>query len=1300
MTVVQEDVRLVSQVVQLSNGQGSIQLPVTAEELALQQLGGLTGVPTINLNIAGMGDGSTSIFSVASLINSSLWPSPSSPSTGSTSGAAGQLLSGIVAVVLKNSSYINYNSSFIEISFVGAVKVYNTSSALNFTITCPPRFIVTKSYTCNDTGYVETFQCKGVAGKYQGTCPVLTQTCAALDLNSLTVASDNVCQTINVNTTTSGVPATGIVCRCGIGGAGFIDGSGSVAAGVVLSLVGADLSKTFQASTAFGDGSAASKAAVVLSLFCGIWGFATVIIIYFGYGRLLWSSQRQSKNQKADTGHMESKNNLEGFLLRAGLFLRKSEDQNNRTRKVIQTPGSDVLNSNVEHSNNPSNKQRLLEQYLTFLFPTVFLSTSFLEGFFKELWRNHQFLNFFFRLHRSLHPVLDVVKVVTMQGFLLFLLAFLYDLNYPSDDGSCVLHLSESDCLQRKFIFDPSKTYCTWQAVTYVLVDDDSVYYECVFADPKFSFTTAMYVSMMISFATCIFMDPLEYLICLLGSPALSRSTVSESRSKSGPISDNSFAAPEGVHGMETDIEKSSFPRETEATNMAFDHSQPSGAKRTLVNLSFHRQLPFSSLLKSEILLGLNLSIPNAVFHGIRNMEQLEYALQSCRKLLIAAQYSDVAGFDRVWCLDSSNGQFLSLTSTKSDAPMFSMYSVVAEEQDKVQRTARLLTAELSEVESREEIGFEIMVQFIQDLLGGNESAAARIFSMKMELEYEKVLRITLWVKVLIVMFIIGLNGFFFYFTLLRAISKGLIWQRSYLLAWLLQVILDVFLFETLQCAWFHYFLPSLAKEEVCEAKRVVEQVFRDLTQSGESIGKVNAGGSGKSNKIPRTLTPIAPLLSLANSPNPQQVAMAEKKIAPLDNAVLCKVLNAPDFLFVSTHVAAKFPNLLESQVVRSYRTIWPGKAGDRWREVWRKKVKFYKTLNGAQEELSNTPNKPIQFLSLLVAAYNWPKRFVLSLVMKLVIMAPLQVQSVVIRVAEPVLFSGVVFFCLFLYNYPDYISIVCICVAVWVATSWRNEIRSLFMTKKVRVDTAAVQPSQDNDNAPQEGQPPSMPLGYSMSSFGFSGSESSGGSSATGDGTSFAGNNGVKEDSDCASDASMFAFLSSLAMTAAEAKSSDASYSTDCAESDKFQDGEDDAAPPTVGYEVDGYDNNEYDYYYNCGDDRWPRSGDIADNDYEDEDEVEEDNEVVEDEDKVADEEEDEYDYGTHHSSSNGPSSISLYSLLHESPSDSEAEQLVRRRAFHLSDIFSSASSNTSLGSNRSSRYNSECDGSDFETE
>ena len=55
--------------------------------------------------------------------------------------------------------------------------------------------------------------------------------------------------------------------------------------------------------------------------------------------------------------------------------------------------------------------------------------------------------------------VLTGIHLLTIQTMLMFLLALLYDLQGPADDGTCEAQYSESDCLHRKSVLDNTVSY-------------------------------------------------------------------------------------------------------------------------------------------------------------------------------------------------------------------------------------------------------------------------------------------------------------------------------------------------------------------------------------------------------------------------------------------------------------------------------------------------------------------------------------------------------------------------------------------------------------------------------------------------------------------------------------------------------------------------------------------------------------------------------------------------------------------------------------------------------------------------
>eukprot|EP01033_Poteriospumella_lacustris_P023318 gene23318-biopygen7363 len=62
--------------------------------------------------------------------------------------------------------------------------------------------------------------------------------------------------------------------------------------------------------------------------------------------------------------------------------------------------------------------------------------------------------------------LLDTIQILTEVTTSCLLLALLFDLQYPSDDGSCAAHKAEEACLLRRTPLESSQSYCTWNAAT------------------------------------------------------------------------------------------------------------------------------------------------------------------------------------------------------------------------------------------------------------------------------------------------------------------------------------------------------------------------------------------------------------------------------------------------------------------------------------------------------------------------------------------------------------------------------------------------------------------------------------------------------------------------------------------------------------------------------------------------------------------------------------------------------------------------------------------------------------------
>ena len=130
---------------------------------------------------------------------------------------------------------------------------------------------------------------------------------------------------------------------------------------------------------------------------------------------------------------------------------------------------------------------------------------------------------------------------------------------------------------------------------------------------------------------------------------------------------------------------------------------------------------------------------------------------------------------------------------------------------------------------------------------------------------------------------------FFVYFSILRAYERGYAWQRMFAFACLIQFLVEVTFYETTECAMVHFLIPDLVRTEVQTAGVALRNIVNQVCTSQS--------------------------LSLSSSSSSSNV-----------------LLDAPRYLFVSTNVAEKYPDMLESVLIRSYHSCWPGPYSAKWK--------------------------------------------------------------------------------------------------------------------------------------------------------------------------------------------------------------------------------------------------------------------------------------------------------------------------------------------------------------------------------
>ncbi len=157
-----------------------------------------------------------------------------------------------------------------------------------------------------------------------------------------------------------------------------------------------------------------------------------------------------------------------------------------------------------------------LVDYVIQTFPSVFSNKPFFSRLYGEVKRHHRYLTLFTAPEGESgdkQRILTGVQLLSTQTMLMFLLAMLYDVESPSDDGSCLTFTDADSCLNRKSVFDSTVSYCAWGYD--MQTGEDS----CVYRNPKFSLKVIFYISVIVALLTAIISYPTDIIFETLSAP-------------------------------------------------------------------------------------------------------------------------------------------------------------------------------------------------------------------------------------------------------------------------------------------------------------------------------------------------------------------------------------------------------------------------------------------------------------------------------------------------------------------------------------------------------------------------------------------------------------------------------------------------------------------------------------------------------------------------------------------------------------------------------------------------------------
>ena len=590
-------------------------------------------------------------------------------------------------------------------------------------------------------------------------------------------------------------------------------------------------------------------------------------------------------------------------------------------------------------SKSPYAIKSYLTEYVNTVFPSVYNQTPFISRVWGEITRHHRYVHLFIGSSmRNTKGIISGIQLLTIQTMLMFLLAVFYDLQGPSDDGSCIQYNAMDKCLQRRSFLDDTKTYCQWNTT-------------CSYNEPKFGWKTIAIIGIVVSMITSFINFPLDYCFEIINSPThtIQIQMIKKKMNKTKELPDKLYNAYElavstlsVIYSVAKRIQENRLSRQFEMRQLVTrshdyistisDEDSVSSDDDDNSEYEVISNDDNSSSAKSNDTINNNKTITNSGDLLIELLNDI-----NCQRRLLSE--SEILDYDSQWGLDPT-GEFIhqnvkKMTILSHRIRGVATSEVLLKELNYVQEHTHLITKDMQN-KTNSQRGYELLRIFILDILG-RDTIAARIFETKSDEDIKNTRYVTFGMKGLAWSGVIFTNIFFVYFTILKGYIKGLQWQQSFLAGCITQLLLEVLVFETFECIWVNYIIPSLVWKEVNSAYKLIQTTIDELCN-------INTGVSNY-------------------------------------------VLNAPEYLFVSTNVAKQYPDLIESIIIKTYQTHLPGELYKKWKHG---SSKLY---------MSPTHNTRFGIMSVIM------------LMLQTIGASPFALQRVIIRVSQPIILAGTVVF-------------------------------------------------------------------------------------------------------------------------------------------------------------------------------------------------------------------------------------------------------------------------------------------------
>ena len=233
-------------------------------------------------------------------------------------------------------------------------------------------------------------------------------------------------------------------------------------------------------------------------------------------------------------------------------------------------------------------------------------------------------------------------------------------------------------------------------------------------------------------------------------------------------------------------------------------------------------------------------------------------------------------------------------------------------------------------------------------------------------------------------------------------------------MAAVLQLLVEVFFYQTIECVWVHYAIPRLVSQDVkysiSELRRSVDTAF---SRKRDAMG----------------------------------------------------VLDTPDHLFVSTQVAKQFPTLFECSIVLAYHSVYPGRIAEKWKG----KPNKYDVLGEVAATGVNSMSFTARINATALYIHRAAKRITITATvfsaMQYLGTFPMRLQKVIIHTLQPLLLAVLCVVIYFLIQEPIAAAFIAATVILYLVGHLWMKHRATLQGKVTPIHSIGDQNSSDDDS-------------------------------------------------------------------------------------------------------------------------------------------------------------------------------------------------------------------------------------------